>query len=187
MWQGTVTPSRRRTPGSIPGSPTIYFQAVKSRGTNCGVVRQCLKKHEVPNNIAPYGGVNRFVKEIRKEPDTTSYLFVKTAHYRHLLDVMARLEAKAKLEPYFNSLTTKDRRVSKTNFRRQTKSYAGQFHSDVVGLSGCNILVLDGANGQQIVIDMDNSRIVVIGAVKAHHFNSYKLGLCLTTPIELFE
>ena len=26
VWQGTVTPSRRRTPGSIPGSPTIYLQ-----------------------------------------------------------------------------------------------------------------------------------------------------------------
>ncbi len=25
MWQGTVTPSRRRTPGSIPGSPTIFY------------------------------------------------------------------------------------------------------------------------------------------------------------------
>ena len=26
VWQGTVTPSRRRTPGSIPGSPTIFEQ-----------------------------------------------------------------------------------------------------------------------------------------------------------------
>jgi len=76
-----------------------------------------LKYHEVPNNIAPYGGVNRFVKEIRKEPDTTSYLFVKTAHYRHLLDVMARLEARAKLEPYFNSVTAKDRRNAKKRVR----------------------------------------------------------------------
>ena len=25
VWQGTVTPSRRRTPGSIPGSPTTLF------------------------------------------------------------------------------------------------------------------------------------------------------------------
>ena len=41
---------------------------------------------------------------------------------------------------------------------------------------GANILVLNGANGQQIVIDMDNSRIVVIGAVKAHDYDTYKLG-----------
>ena len=72
-----------------------------------------LEYHEVPKNIAPYGGVNRFIKGDRKEPDTTSYLFVKTAHYRHLLDVMARLEAKAKSEPYFNSVTEKDRREAK--------------------------------------------------------------------------
>jgi hypothetical protein len=25
VWQGTVTPSRRLTPGSIPGSPTIFL------------------------------------------------------------------------------------------------------------------------------------------------------------------
>ena len=48
--------------------------------------------------------------------------------------------------------------------------------TDVVGLLGRNILVLNGANGQQIVIDMDNSRIVVICAVKAHRHHSYKLG-----------
>jgi len=72
-----------------------------------------LEYHEVPKNIAPYGGVNRFIKGDRKEPDTTSYLFVKTAHHRHLLDVMARLEAKAKSEPYFNSVTEKDRREAK--------------------------------------------------------------------------
>ena len=29
MWQGTVTPSRRRTPGSIPGSPTTFLPSVK--------------------------------------------------------------------------------------------------------------------------------------------------------------
>ncbi len=30
VWQGTVTPSRRRTPGSIPGSPTIFQQFAPS-------------------------------------------------------------------------------------------------------------------------------------------------------------
>ena len=29
MWQGTVTPSRRRTPGSIPGSPTTFLPSIK--------------------------------------------------------------------------------------------------------------------------------------------------------------
>ncbi len=36
MWQGTVTPSRRRTPGSIPGSPTIPH---KTRELGCKIRR----------------------------------------------------------------------------------------------------------------------------------------------------
>ena len=69
-----------------------------------------------------------------------------------------------------------DRRYGKTDFGRQSTRYGGQFHSGIVGLWQRNILVLNGANGQQIIIDMDNSRIVVIGAVKAHDYDSYKLG-----------
>ena len=78
-----------------------------------------LESAEIPKNIAPYGGVSRFMKGIRKEPHTTAYLFVKTAHYRHLLDVMARLEARAKLEPCFNSVTAKDRRNAKKRVRAE--------------------------------------------------------------------
>ena len=72
-----------------------------------------LKYHQVPKNIAPYGGINRFIKGNRMEPDTTAYLFVKTAHYRHLVYVIGRLEAVSKSEPYFNSVTEKDRRKAK--------------------------------------------------------------------------
>ena len=69
-----------------------------------------------------------------------------------------------------------DRRYGKTNFGRQSTRYGGQFHSGIVGLWQRNILALNGYNGQQIIIDMDNSRIVVIGAVKASEYDSYKLG-----------
>ena len=57
-----------------------------------------------------------------------------------------------------------DRKWRKANFGRLSTRYGGQFHTDVIGLWKRNILVLNGANGQQIVIDMDNSRIVVISA-----------------------
>jgi len=96
-----------------------------------------------------------------------------TCEGQYLKEIYERRVSKNKTQDRWDST---DRRVGKTNFGRQTKSYAGQFHSDVVGLLGRNILVLNGANGQQIVIDMDNSRIVVIGAVKAHDYDSYKLG-----------
>ena len=69
-----------------------------------------------------------------------------------------------------------DRRYGKAEFSRMSRKYAGQFHTDILGLQGREILVLNGANGQQIVIDMDNSRIVVIGAVKANDYDTYKLG-----------
>jgi len=69
-----------------------------------------------------------------------------------------------------------DRRYGKANFGRLTRRYGGQFHLDVVGLRGRSVLAMNGANGQQIVIDMDKSRIIVIGAVKANDYDTYKLG-----------
>ena len=69
-----------------------------------------------------------------------------------------------------------DRRYGKAEFSRMSRKYGGQFHTDILGLQGREILVLNGSAGQQIVIDMDNSRIVVIGAVKANDYDSYKLG-----------
>jgi hypothetical protein len=69
-----------------------------------------------------------------------------------------------------------DRRYGKASFGRLTRMYGGQFHLDVVGLRGRRVLHMNGANGQQIVIDMDKSRIIVIGAVKANDYDTYKLG-----------
>ena len=69
----------------------------------------------------------------------------------------------------------KDRRWGEADFGNVTKKYGGQFWSDVAGLSGRNVLVMIGANGQAIVMDMDKSRIVVISAGKSNHVNQKKL------------
>ena len=61
-------------------------------------------------------------------------------------------------------------------FEQVASKYGGQFHSNFSGLKGRNILGLMGYNGQQIVIDMDNSRILVIAAIKSNHHDTYKLG-----------
>ena len=61
-------------------------------------------------------------------------------------------------------------------FMDTSVKYGGQFWTDFNGLWNKNILVMNGANGQEIAIDMDNSRIVVISAVKSGHFNTKKLG-----------
>ena len=69
----------------------------------------------------------------------------------------------------------KDRRWGEAAFSSVSNKYAGQFWSDAAGLSGRNVLVMTGANGQTIAMDMDKSRIVVISAGKALHVNQKKL------------
>jgi hypothetical protein len=69
----------------------------------------------------------------------------------------------------------KDRRWGEADFSRVSNKYGGQFWSDPAGLSGRNVLIMTGANGQTIVMDMDKSRIVVISAGKALHINQKKL------------
>ena len=69
----------------------------------------------------------------------------------------------------------KDRRWGEADFNNVSKTYGGQFWTDIVGLLGRNVLVMNGANGQNIAMDMDNSRIVVISAGKSNHVNMKKL------------
>ena len=45
------------------------------------------------------------------------------------------------------------------------KGYGGQFHTDYIEMEGRNILGMDGYGGQQIIIDLDNSRIVVVQTI----------------------
>ena len=68
--------------------------------------------------------------------------------------------------------TINDRRINKnkkgygkTQIDNYTKSYGGQFHLNLVGGKDRNILGMDGYGGQQIVIDLDNSKIIVINSV----------------------
>jgi len=53
----------------------------------------------------------------------------------------------------------------KTQIDNYTRSYGGQFHLNMVGGKKRNILGMDGYGGQQIVIDLDNSKIIVINSV----------------------
>ena len=69
-----------------------------------------------------------------------------------------------------------DRRYGNAEFGRLTRRYSGQFHSQVVGLEKRDVFVMNGANGQQIAIDFENSRIVAIAAVKSHDYDTRRLG-----------
>ena len=71
---------------------------------------------------------------------------------------------------------SKDMRWGYPQFNNTASKYGGQFWTDFHSLWGRNILLMDGASGQQIIMDMDNSRIVVINAIKSNHYNTKKLG-----------
>ena len=50
-----------------------------------------------------------------------------------------------------------------------TQSYGGQFHFDPIGLEDRPILMMDGAYGQQVVIDFDNNRIITAHSTDRHY------------------
>ena len=52
---------------------------------------------------------------------------------------------------------------------RYTKQYGGQFHMSFVGLEDRVIFAMDGRGNQQLVMDMDSGRIILINTVDMHY------------------
>ena len=50
-----------------------------------------------------------------------------------------------------------------------TRKYGGQFHFDFVGLKKRKILGMDGMGGQQIIIDFEKKRIIVVNSSDQHY------------------
>ena len=88
--------------------------------------------------------------------------------------------AKAMLEDWHNDTcagkylkTIYERRIKKKDNIKEpdsvglyTKKYGGQFHFDIFGLKKTRkILGMDGFAGQQILIDLDNKRIIVVNSL----------------------
>jgi len=57
-----------------------------------------------------------------------------------------------------------------------TKKYGGQFHFDIIGLSKRKIMGLDGFGGQNIIIDFEKKRIIVVNS-RDRHYNWKKIVL----------
>ena len=76
------------------------------------------------------------------------------------------------LKEIYKKRITKDWTTEKTEpaFNR-SKTYAGQFHMDYPGLEGKIIFGMNGYGGQAILIDMENSRIIVLNSL---HYNNTK-------------
>lgn len=67
---------------------------------------------------------------------------------------------------YENRIKKKDNVKHATDVGLYTKSYGGQFHFDVFGLKKSRkIIGLSGFAGQNILIDLDNKRIIVINSL----------------------
>ena len=54
------------------------------------------------------------------------------------------------------------------------QTYGGQFLWDAIGLEDRPILMMDGAYGQQVVIDFDNNKIITVHSTD-RHYNYYSL------------
>ena len=57
-----------------------------------------------------------------------------------------------------------------------TKKYGGQFHFDIIGLSKRKILGMSGFGGQNIIIDFEKKRIIVVNS-RDRHYNWKKIVL----------
>ena len=50
-----------------------------------------------------------------------------------------------------------------------SKKYGGQFHFDIIGLTKRKILGMSGHGGQNIIIDFDRKRIIVVNTIDMHY------------------
>lgn len=74
---------------------------------------------------------------------------------------------------YFSDYSWK--KGSQPTIWTNSEEYAGQFYTTLNGLKDRTILGLDGAHGQQIIIDMDTSRIAVVASNQERYVSGREL------------
>ena len=60
-------------------------------------------------------------------------------------------------------------RYGQFSVSQYTKKYGGQFHFDIIGIAKKRILAMDGFGGQQVIIDFDRGRIIVVHSLDRHY------------------
>src|SRR5210317_1965549 len=68
-----------------------------------------------------------------------------------------------------NSIKKKLKEYKPTIIDSYSKNYGGQFHLNFVGMKNRNIFRLSGYGGQQILIDMDKQKILIVHATQSHY------------------
>ena len=70
---------------------------------------------------------------------------------------------------YKNRIKKKDNTKEPDDVGLYTKTYGGQFHFDIDGLKERKILGMDGIAWQQIIIDFERKRIIVLNTLDQHY------------------
>ena len=137
------------------------------------ILNKTFQKAKIKNSIY----FNR-LKEQTKNGNASNMFFASRYDYLRI--------AKAIMEDYQNDTCVgkylkeiHERRIKKnvkdTNFEEpgygSTSTYGGQFHMDYPGLKNRVIFGMSGYGGQAILIDVENSRIVVVNSI---HYNNTK-------------
>ena len=74
------------------------------------------------------------------------------------------------LKTIYHQRINKNRKGHNTQSASQySKKYGGQFHFDIIGLTKKKILAMDGFGGQQLIVDFDSGRIIVVHALDRHY------------------
>ena len=74
------------------------------------------------------------------------------------------------LKTIYDQRINKNRKGHNTQSASQySKKYGGQFHFDIIGLTKKKILAMDGFGGQQLIVDFDSGRIIVVHALDRHY------------------
>ena len=68
-----------------------------------------------------------------------------------------------------NKKSYKGDKMGQFSVSQYSKKYGGQFHFDVIGLAKKKILAMDGFGGQQLIVDFDSGRIIVVHSLDRHY------------------
>ena len=74
------------------------------------------------------------------------------------------------LKTIYEQRINKNKKSHNTQSASQySKKYGGQFHFDIIGLAKKKILAMDGFGGQQVIVDFDSGRIIVVHSLDRHY------------------
>ena len=74
------------------------------------------------------------------------------------------------LKTIYDQRIDKNRKGHNTQSASQySKKYGGQFHFDIIGITKKRILAMDGFGGQQLIVDFDSGRIIVVNSLDRHY------------------